>query len=155
MLGWSNRPLLDPECPVVPKRDQANPRLTSGGVAPIAVISPRRYSGYRQHRFTRPVFSHPTSGAARAELLSVAVGARGTAPRAVPGRDRRPQELAWRRSIAVLEDGAAQPRTLSLFPEDRCKGLLGDASSFASSCRNYSCAGRGHERDPVSHLPAD
>src|SRR5712692_7695587 len=38
------------------------------------------------------------------------------------------QELAWRRSIAVLEDGAAQPRTLSLFPEDRCEGLLGDAS---------------------------
>src|SRR3984957_4395300 len=37
------------------------------------------------------------------------------------------QELAWRRSIAVLEDGAAQPRTLSLFPEDRCEGLLGDA----------------------------
>src|SRR6266550_8369252 len=34
------------------------------------------------------------------------------------------QELAWRRSIAVLEDGAAQPRTLSLFPEDRCEGLL-------------------------------
>src|ERR1700751_1244954 len=29
------------------------------------------------------------------------------------------QELAWRRSIAVLEDGAARPRTLSLFPEDR------------------------------------
>src|ERR1700732_3558267 len=38
------------------------------------------------------------------------------------------QELAWRRSIAVLEDGAAQPRTLSLFPEDRCEGLLSDAS---------------------------
>src|SRR6202030_1709374 len=38
------------------------------------------------------------------------------------------QELAWRRSIAVLEDGAVQPRTLSLFPEDRCEGLLGDAS---------------------------
>src|SRR6266700_6898238 len=38
------------------------------------------------------------------------------------------QELAWRRSIAVVEDGAAQPRTLSLFPEDRCEGLLGDAS---------------------------
>src|SRR6267378_3891098 len=38
------------------------------------------------------------------------------------------QELAWRRSIAVLEDGAAQPRTLSLFPEDRCEGLLADAS---------------------------
>src|SRR6202035_3433474 len=38
------------------------------------------------------------------------------------------QELAWRRSIAVLEDGASHPRTLSLFPEDRCEGLLGDAS---------------------------
>src|ERR1700720_2590190 len=38
------------------------------------------------------------------------------------------QELAWRRSIAVIEDGAAQPRTLSLFPGDRCEGLLEDAS---------------------------
>jgi len=38
------------------------------------------------------------------------------------------QELAWRRSIEVLEEGAAQPRTLSLFPEDRCEGLLADAS---------------------------
>jgi hypothetical protein len=27
------------------------------------------------------------------------------------------QELAWRRSIEVFEDGAPQPRTLSLFPE--------------------------------------
>src|SRR5258708_25429546 len=39
------------------------------------------------------------------------------------------QELAWRRSIEVLEDGAAQPRTLSLFPEDRCAGALADAST--------------------------
>ncbi len=38
------------------------------------------------------------------------------------------QELAWRRSIEVFEDGAAEPRTLSLFPEDRCEGLLSDAS---------------------------
>src|SRR5882672_12927195 len=38
------------------------------------------------------------------------------------------QELAWRRSIEVVEDGAAQPRTLSLFPEDHCEGLLADAS---------------------------
>jgi hypothetical protein len=28
----------------------------------------------------------------------------------------------------VLEDGAAGPRTLSLFPEDRAEGLLADAS---------------------------
>ena len=38
------------------------------------------------------------------------------------------QELAWRRSINVFEEGAARPRTLSLFPEDRCEGLLPDAS---------------------------
>src|ERR1700738_1871852 len=38
------------------------------------------------------------------------------------------QELAWRRSIEVLEEGAARPRTLSLFPEDRVQGLLADAS---------------------------
>lgn len=38
------------------------------------------------------------------------------------------QELAWRRSIEVLEDGAERPRTLALFPEDRCEGLLADDS---------------------------
>jgi transposase len=38
------------------------------------------------------------------------------------------QELAWRKSIAILEEGTLQPRTLSLFPEDRCEGLLPDAS---------------------------
>ena len=32
--------------------------------------------------------------------------------------------LGGRWSIEVLEDGVAQPRTLSLFPEDRCEGLL-------------------------------
>ena len=37
------------------------------------------------------------------------------------------QELAWRRSIEVLEERAARPRTLTLFPEDRCEGLLADA----------------------------
>jgi hypothetical protein len=38
------------------------------------------------------------------------------------------QELAWRRSIEVMEAGTAQPRTLSLFPGDRCEGLLPDSS---------------------------
>jgi transposase len=38
------------------------------------------------------------------------------------------QERAWRKSIEVFDEAAAQPRTLSLFPEDRCDGLLGDAS---------------------------
>ena len=32
------------------------------------------------------------------------------------------QELAWRKSIEILEDGAAQPRTLALSPEDHCEG---------------------------------
>jgi transposase len=36
------------------------------------------------------------------------------------------QELAWRKSIEVLEDGAKQPRTLALFAEDRCEGVLPD-----------------------------
>jgi hypothetical protein len=38
------------------------------------------------------------------------------------------QELAWRRSIEVLEDGEAAPRTYALFPEDQCEGLLPDES---------------------------
>jgi len=38
------------------------------------------------------------------------------------------QALAWRRSIAVMEAGTTQPRTLSLFPEDRCEGLVPDGS---------------------------
>ncbi len=33
------------------------------------------------------------------------------------------QERAWRKSIEVFDEGAVEPRTLSLFPEDRCEGL--------------------------------
>src|SRR5262245_18412636 len=38
------------------------------------------------------------------------------------------QELAWRKSIAVLEEGSVRPRALALFAEDRCEGVLPDAS---------------------------
>jgi hypothetical protein len=38
------------------------------------------------------------------------------------------QELAWRKSIEAFEDGGRRPRTLSLFPEDRCEGLIDDGS---------------------------
>ena len=38
------------------------------------------------------------------------------------------QQSAWRKSIEVLEDGAARPRPLALFPEDRCEGQLADDS---------------------------
>ena len=38
------------------------------------------------------------------------------------------QERAWRKSIDVFDAGAAEPRTLWLFPEDRCEELLSDTS---------------------------
>jgi len=38
------------------------------------------------------------------------------------------QELAWRRSIEVMDEGGDRPKTLALFPEDRCEGILPDAS---------------------------
>jgi Transposase DDE domain len=38
------------------------------------------------------------------------------------------QELAWRKSIEVFEDGRARPSTLSLFPADRYKALIPDES---------------------------
>ena len=38
------------------------------------------------------------------------------------------QERAWRKSIEVLDEQADRPRTLALFPEDRCDGLLPDSS---------------------------
>jgi len=63
---------------------------------------------------------------------SVVENTRGARGRVLQGRvlylgeinDTR--ELAWRRSIEVIEEGAARPRMLSLFPEDRCEGLLAD-----------------------------
>ena len=36
------------------------------------------------------------------------------------------QELAWRKSIEVVEGSTAQPRTLAPFPEDRCERLVAD-----------------------------
>ncbi len=36
------------------------------------------------------------------------------------------QELAWRRSIEVLDEVTRAPRTVALFPEDRCEALVGD-----------------------------
>ena len=34
------------------------------------------------------------------------------------------QELAWRKSIEVLDEGSDAPRTLALFPEDRYEAVL-------------------------------
>src|SRR6202521_4017665 len=38
------------------------------------------------------------------------------------------QELAWRRSIEVLDEATQGARTLALFPEDRCDGVIPDES---------------------------
>ncbi len=38
------------------------------------------------------------------------------------------QELAWRKSIEVFQDGQARPTTMALFPEDRCEALIADES---------------------------
>jgi transposase len=38
------------------------------------------------------------------------------------------QELAWRKSIEVFQDGEAHPTTMALFPEDHGEALVGDAS---------------------------
>ncbi|HYM99800.1 MAG TPA: IS1634 family transposase [Aestuariivirgaceae bacterium] len=38
------------------------------------------------------------------------------------------QERAWRKSIEVFEEGSERAKTLSLFAEDCCEGLLPDAS---------------------------
>jgi hypothetical protein len=39
------------------------------------------------------------------------------------------QELAWRRSIEVLDEGTRATRTLALFPEDRCERVVADEST--------------------------
>jgi hypothetical protein len=38
------------------------------------------------------------------------------------------QELAWRKSIEVFEEGQVRSSTLALFPEDRCEAVIADES---------------------------
>ncbi len=38
------------------------------------------------------------------------------------------QAAVWRKAIEVLDDDAGQSRTMALFPEDRCAGIVPDAS---------------------------
>ena len=38
------------------------------------------------------------------------------------------QELAWRKSIEVFEEGKEKPSMLALFPADRCETEIGDES---------------------------
>jgi hypothetical protein len=39
------------------------------------------------------------------------------------------QAAAWRRSIEVFDEDAGRPRTLALFPEDRCAAVAPDRST--------------------------
>src|ERR1700730_12974416 len=38
------------------------------------------------------------------------------------------QAAVWRKAIEVLDDEAGRPRTMALFPEDRCAAVASDAS---------------------------
>ncbi len=38
------------------------------------------------------------------------------------------QAAVWRKAIEVLDEDAGHPRTMALFPEDRCAGVASDAS---------------------------
>jgi hypothetical protein len=38
------------------------------------------------------------------------------------------QAAVWRKAVDVLDDDAGPPRTLALFPEDRCAAVASDAS---------------------------
>ena len=39
------------------------------------------------------------------------------------------QAAAWRKAIEVFDEAAGEPRTLALFPEDRCAAVSNDASA--------------------------
>ena len=62
------------------------------------------------------------------------------------GEINNTQEFTWRRSIEVLEEGGTQPRTLSLFPEDRGAGVLADTSKSLVSTAQIRCCTRGTPR---------
>src|SRR6202035_2855068 len=48
------------------------------------------------------------------------------ASRSVLGGDQFLAGCGWRKAIEVLDEDAGQPRTLALFPEDRCAGVVPD-----------------------------
>src|SRR6186713_1246353 len=52
------------------------------------------------------------------------------------------QELAWRRSIAIL-DATRNPARCRCFRRTAVKDCWGTPRLSVSSCRNCSCAGRG------------
>ena len=74
--------------------------------------------------FARQVLDAQGAGCAR----EAKTGCSEDLPLLYLGEINDSQERAWRKSIDVFDEGAAEPRTLWLFPEDRCEGLLSDTS---------------------------
>src|ERR1700730_11425190 len=93
-----------------------------------AFPAPRWHSlGYWPSRLSRrPLSAPPSRYWSIVENRRIGGGRVVQRPLLYLGEINDSQELAWRKSIAILEEGALQPRTLSLFPEDRCEGLLPD-----------------------------
>src|SRR5450631_1127757 len=75
------------------------------------------------HHSGRRLRRLPARSVARRSRCAVGYMARS----ATPASDRySSQELAWRKSIEVLDAGGNGPRTLALFPEDHCEAALPD-----------------------------
>ena len=54
------------------------------------------------------------------------------------------QAAVWRKAIEVLDDDAGHPRTMALFPEDRCAAVASMRQSSGSACRPCGDAVRGN-----------
>jgi hypothetical protein len=54
------------------------------------------------------------------------------------------QELAWRKSIEVFEDGEERPRTLALFAEDRCAAVIPKSRWCGCGYQSCGCAVRAN-----------
>src|ERR1700719_2743009 len=55
------------------------------------------------------------------------------------------QAAAWRKSIEVFDKDAGHPRTLALFPEDRCAAVTADSSIVVVGLTKLGIARPGEE----------
>src|SRR5690625_988526 len=76
----------------------------------------RRRDG-KEHRYRSVVVNRGVSGGRLVQKHGLYLGEINSS-----------QQLAWRKTIEVLDEERERPRSLALFPEDRCEGLLPDAS---------------------------
>ena len=66
------------------------------------------------------------------------------------------QAAAWRKAIEVLDDHTGRPRTMALFPEDRCTGLTAGAQVRPAECFSHRPRRQAHRgrdaRDKEQHM---